>query len=475
MEAVAKKDLVADVSKKAGVPPQACDKLVDALVESIKTNLLRGNQVVLKDFAAIKIVEKKAHIVKDPETGHQYISPAENVVSFVPIDGFQKQIESAKLSSIILAVPANDPFARVIEFHFSRVGWKVHIVSSKPECMKMLQQAGAYLTIVDHGLPGSQEMVQEIKANKASSMIPLITLYPGDKDPEKSREFMVLGDEHLVEPFEVYTLLMLAESELARSSEEEVIFDQQVNFQFGTGEQNVERANEVGQKLFKASGLDEEGQIALAAAFREAVGNAVQHGNKDNPEKLIKCLYLLDREKITVVVQDEGAGFDHERYVVRGQSKDAVGAARERAEQGRVGGLGIMLMLKCTDKLEYNDVGNMITLTKFLKPPKPQQGAAPAAHAAPAPAVAAPGDGKKPGAAPTAPPPSPHGGQGDAKKPGAAAPPPSATSPPPPAGDPKKPAAAAPPPSTTSPPPPAGDARKPGTASPPPPADGKKA
>ena len=35
----------------------------------------------LKDFATLKIVEKKAHIVKDPETGHQYISPAEHVLS----------------------------------------------------------------------------------------------------------------------------------------------------------------------------------------------------------------------------------------------------------------------------------------------------------------------------------------------------------------------------------------------------------
>ena len=370
MEAVAKKELVTELASKTGVPSGQAEKVVDGLIESIKANLLKGSQVVLKDFAAIKIVEKKAHIVKDPETGHQYISPAENSVQFVPIDGFQKQIEGAKLSSIVLAVPSNDPFARVVEFHFSRVGWKVHLVNSREECAKMLKNAGAYLTIVDHGLPESAKLIEDIKSQKATSMVPLITLYPSDKDPQSSKDFLVLGDEHLVEPFEVYTLLMLAESELARSSEEEVIFDQQVNFQFGTGDANLERANEIGGRLFKASGLDEEGQVALAAAFREAVGNAAQHGNKDNADKLIKVLYLLDKEKITVVVQDEGAGFDHEKFVLRGQVKDAQSAARERHDQGRVGGLGIMLMLKCTDKLEYNDVGNMITLTKNLKAPK---------------------------------------------------------------------------------------------------------
>src|SRR5690606_7508422 len=126
--------------------------------------------------------------------------------------------------------------------------------------------------------------------------------------------------------------------------------------------------NALGARLFQASGLDEEGQVAMAAAFREAIMNAGSHGNKDNPERLIKVLYLLDKEKITVVVQDEGAGFDHESYTLRAQTKSAVDAARERHEQGRVGGLGIKLMMRCTDKLEYNDVGNMITLTKLLRP-----------------------------------------------------------------------------------------------------------
>lgn len=368
MEAIAKKELVEELKSKLGVPLQQGDRLVDALVESIKDKLLKGHQVVLKDFAAIKVTEKKAQIVKDPETGHQYISPAENVVSFVPIDSFQRAIESAKLSSILLAVPSNDPFARVIEFHFSRVGWKVHFANTRAECLKALGSSGAYLTIVDHALKESAELIEDIKCTKASSMVPLIALYPAEKDPERCQDFMVLGDEHLVEPFEVYTLLMLAESELARSSEEEVIFDQQVNFQFGTREENIERANALGARLFGASGLDEEGQVAMAAAFREAVMNAGSHGNKDDAKKLIKVLYLLDKEKITVVVQDEGDGFDHDSYTVRAQTKDAVAAARERHEQGRVGGLGIKLMMRCTDRLEYNDVGNMITLTKLLKP-----------------------------------------------------------------------------------------------------------
>lgn len=367
MEATARNELIAQLEERSKLNSDEAKEVLDVVIGTLKQELLKGNQVVLKDFATMKIVEKKAHIVKDPETGHQFISPAENVVSFAPIDTFQKEIESAKLSSIILAVPSKDPFAQVIEFHFSRVGWRVHIVNSPDECMDMLQ-SGAYLVIVDYGLEGSMDLVKEIKSERNSSLVPLITLYPADRDPETSKDFVVLGDEHLVEPFEVYTLLMLAESELARSSEEEVIFEQQVNFQFGSNEENAERALEVANKLFKASRLDEDGQTALSAAFREAVGNAIGHGNASEGEKLVKVLYLLDREKITVVVQDDGPGFDHKEFLgtVSGGDDDAVHAARRRHAEGRVGGLGIMLMLKCTDRLEYNDIGNMLTLTKYL-------------------------------------------------------------------------------------------------------------
>jgi nucleoid DNA-binding protein/anti-sigma regulatory factor (Ser/Thr protein kinase) len=366
MEAIAKTDLVTQIESVSSLPAEQAEKVLEAIIDTVKEELLKGNQVILKDFAAMKIVEKKAHIVKDPETGHQFISPAENVVSFVPIDNFQKDIESAKLSSIILAVPSRDPFAQVIEFHFSRVGWRVHIVNSTDECMAMLK-SGAYLVIIDYGLEGSVNLVREIKATRSSSLVPLITLYPSDRDPETSKDFVVLGDEHLVEPFEVYTLLMLAESELARSSEEEVIFEQQVNFQFGSNKENAEKAQEVANKLFKASQLNSDGQTGLSAAFREAVGNAISHGSGNDSKNLVKVLYLLDREKITMVIQDDGPGFGHKEFVgTVTDGSDAAEAARRRREAGGVGGLGIMLMLKCTDRLEYNDIGNMLTLTKYL-------------------------------------------------------------------------------------------------------------
>ena len=366
MDVLGKEDLVASLVKNANLTRDEADKALSAAISALRESLIAGKRVVLPDFATLKISEHKAQIVRDPKTGHQYISPAAKFISITPENDFQEIINQAKLAAILLAVPRNDSFAKVVEFHFSRVGWKVLVVDSIDKCHKILADGAAYLCIVDYAMHGAQQLVRLVKSQRKTAHMPVIVLFPKGRDPERADELRVCGDEHLVEPFEVYTLLTLAESELARSTEEEVIFEQQVCLQFPTTDENLDNAGRLIAELLKTSGLDDEKQVALNAAFREAALNAAQHGNRYDGQKQIKVLYLLDLEKITLVVTDEGRGFDHKVYMKRSESGDAVSAARERYEQGRLGGLGIMLMLRCTDNLEYNEQGNMITLTKYV-------------------------------------------------------------------------------------------------------------
>jgi anti-sigma regulatory factor (Ser/Thr protein kinase) len=115
------------------------------------------------------------------------------------------------------------------------------------------------------------------------------------------------------------------------------------------------------------SGLVEEEQVSLGAAFRETLANAAQHGNKHRRDKLLEVLYLLDKEKIIITITDSGFGFDWQKYVNINKGGNAIGRARQSQKEGRLGGLGIMLIMRCVDKLEYNDTGNVATLTKYWK------------------------------------------------------------------------------------------------------------
>ncbi|HYF00173.1 MAG TPA: ATP-binding protein, partial [Planctomycetota bacterium] len=236
------------------------------------------------------------------------------------------------------------------------------------DALQKIESGKAYLVILDALFEDYQKFCYALKMRRETTNTPLLILYPSDKAWSVLPAVSIVGDENLPQPFEFRQLLDTADAEIMRASEEELIFLQQINIHLPTEEQSIEKVIDTVHKLLESSGLNEEGQVAMSAAFREAVVNAAQHGNKYKRDRKIEVQYLLDAEKITAVVKDQGPGFNHQQFVKSGSTRDAITAARERHQQGRMGGLGIMLMLRCCDRLEYNQAGNQLTLTKYIKP-----------------------------------------------------------------------------------------------------------
>jgi anti-sigma regulatory factor (Ser/Thr protein kinase)/nucleoid DNA-binding protein len=292
----------------------------------------------------------------------------EKIPTFKIAPEFKQTVDAMAASTILIVVPTTDFFYETLYYYFTKSGWTVKGATSVAEALRHVETQGAYTVLLDMAVPDASRLAQTIKSTVATSRIPLILMYPKGFTADSATSLLVTGDAQHVQPFEVRRLITGLESELLRAAEGTDPLRQKVTFMFPSEDSQIESAFDFGHKLFEQSGLNDEGQVALAAAFREAVGNANQHGNRYRKEKKIDVLYLLDREKITIVVKDMGDGFEHQRYVRHGKAGDAITAARERGMQGRMGGLGIMLMLKCCDRIEYNQKGNAVTLTKRLIP-----------------------------------------------------------------------------------------------------------
>ena len=106
----------------------------------------------------------------------------------------------------------------------------------------------------------------------------------------------------------------------------------------------------------------------ITVAVTEAFENAVNHGNNNDPSKKVIVNFQKTSSGLAFSVKDEGKGFDWRLYVDDTRGKSAVEKARRRHQQGKLGGLGIMLMTKCTERIEYNEQGYAITLYKYLNP-----------------------------------------------------------------------------------------------------------
>ncbi len=93
------------------------------------------------------------------------------------------------------------------------------------------------------------------------------------------------------------------------------------------------------------------GNILLAVT--EAVNNAIEHGNKNCPEKNVLLSYISSPEQLTFTVSDQGQGFDHKQVAdpTHPESKDP--------EAGR----GIFVMKHLADKMEFLDNGNKVLLS----------------------------------------------------------------------------------------------------------------
>jgi serine/threonine-protein kinase RsbW len=92
----------------------------------------------------------------------------------------------------------------------------------------------------------------------------------------------------------------------------------------------------------------------LFVALDEAFVNAVKHGNKNDPTKLVRITAELSAKEARFTIEDEGEGFD-----VR-EIPDPLDPANLFKTSGR----GVLLMYNIMDEVQYNERGNRLTLVK---------------------------------------------------------------------------------------------------------------
>ena len=95
-------------------------------------------------------------------------------------------------------------------------------------------------------------------------------------------------------------------------------------------------------------------KFAIRMALEEAIMNAIKHGNESDPSKDVEIEIGFDNATFEATIADRGPGFDIED--VPDPSADE--------NLGKTCGRGVMLMKEFVDKLEFNDCGNKVKMTK---------------------------------------------------------------------------------------------------------------
>jgi len=101
--------------------------------------------------------------------------------------------------------------------------------------------------------------------------------------------------------------------------------------------------------------LDEDDQWALEISLREALANAIVHGNKEDKNKYVKVSFLWNKSKFIIIVEDEGEGFKHSDL--------------SEGPSLKTSGRGVLIIENKIDSVKYerSEKGFKVILTKKLK------------------------------------------------------------------------------------------------------------
>ena len=105
-------------------------------------------------------------------------------------------------------------------------------------------------------------------------------------------------------------------------------------------------------------GFPEEDLFAIRLALEEALINAVKHGNKLDPSKIVRVRYRVTETELEVAIEDEGAGFNPAALPDPTLDENLCMTA----------GRGILLMRAYMDAVVYSPKGTCVTLTKRKTP-----------------------------------------------------------------------------------------------------------
>jgi serine/threonine-protein kinase RsbW len=123
--------------------------------------------------------------------------------------------------------------------------------------------------------------------------------------------------------------------------------------------ENIELVQVIAEHLCENAGVDEDGSHWIGMAVREAVANAIKHGNKLDVHKKVNATFELQGFELEITISDEGQGFDPEKV------SDPLNPQNLMKTSGR----GIFYMKTFMDQVSYSfqpDGGTSLVMTKNL-------------------------------------------------------------------------------------------------------------
>lgn len=255
---------------------------------------------------------------------------------------------------------------------FQQEKWNIEFAADNAEALQLAREKPFDLILTGERTPGKEdiELLRRLRMVRPHTRLIILTegFIPGDVLAAiRERAF-----SYFSRPFSTERL-----AEMIRMAVAEPVWDDGIEVLHGSRNWvrlcvrcDLATAHRLLQFYREASGLPGAETEEVAAAFREILINAMEHGGRFDPSQHVEVSYVRTRRMVLCRVKDPGQGFSVEELqhsAIANPEEDPFKHMETREAQGkRPGGFGILMATKLVDDLIYNEKGNEVLLVKYL-------------------------------------------------------------------------------------------------------------
>jgi DNA-binding response OmpR family regulator len=258
----------------------------------------------------------------------------------------------------------NDILASLVQAR----GFEPIQVHSGAQARAAIEERKPDLILLDLMLSDSDgfELCDQLKRTRETNLIPIVMVTALQDAHHRATGVRVGANGYLIKPFTPPQLYEVMESALGWHEEHQKRGTTgEINFDIRSELNYLSQASDMLADLFAHTPLSSRHIKDLKQAVMEMGGNAIEWGHRKNAELVLRITYRIDPTSVTLIITDQGPGFNPGNIPHAASDEDPIGHLELRNELGlREGGFGIMLARGLVDEFRYNKLGNEVTLIK---------------------------------------------------------------------------------------------------------------
>lgn len=367
MEDLSTGRLIGEIARRTGRPKAEVKLVVESLIEAARDHLLAGGRVELRGLASFSVLDRRPRMGRDPKTQKTIFIPVGRRIRTRVAPTLRKRLSKEFVPEGAVVAAEDDPEAEAFAERIREAGCRVRLGGSINEALgvgRRSRKTPDFIVLaasVDE--PSYDSMARTLKFDEATSMIPMVRWTSRPQELKRPKSVKILPEAHFTSPDEGEAIV---QAEAERWHEERQYFRRQIALRSRSDPASIEALSVYIDELAGRALKDETEAYKTLSAFREAVDNAARHGNGSSPEKYVTAVLIEDTERILFEVKDQGKGFGHDEFteLAAAGSHEVV---KERLGRGEAGGLGVKLMVECTDEFSYSEGGSRLRMLKWKR------------------------------------------------------------------------------------------------------------